>query len=98
MGGPGQGPGLWGSQGFLEKVAHRLRPEGWVEQLSLKGGPGGGAGLGEILRTVGDMVGVWGLGTPGWRCLGGHGTSGAEIQGGGGNRRQLWSQKGGLKL
>lgn len=40
-------------EGFLEKLAHRLRPEGWVGLLSLEWGPGEGAGLG-------DAKGSWG--------------------------------------
>lgn len=52
------------SEGFLEELAHRLGPEGWVGRLSLKWGPRGGADLGEMLRRVGDIVGVRGLGTP----------------------------------
>lgn len=45
-----------------------------------------------MLRTVGDM-GIRGLGTPGWRYLGGHGTCRAEVQGGDTSHRQLWSQR-----
>ena len=85
-------PGLWGHQGFLGKAEHRLRPEGWVGQLSWEWGLRGGAGLGELLRTIGDM-GIRGLGTPGWRYLGGHGTCRAEVQRGDMSQKQLWSQR-----
>lgn len=85
-------PGLGGHQGFLGKVEHRLRPEGWVGQLSWEWGPRGGAGLGEMLRTIGDM-GIRGLGTPGWRYLGSHGTCRAEVEGGDMSQRQLWNQR-----
>lgn len=41
--GPGQDPGLGAvKESFLEEEAPRLRPEGWVRQLSLKWGTGGG--------------------------------------------------------
>lgn len=48
--------------------------------VSLKWGPRRAAGLGEMLRTVEDMVGARGLGTPGEKHLGGQGASKAEIQ------------------
>lgn len=40
-------------EGFLEKVAHRLRLEGWVRTAVLEMGCKRGAGLGEMLRTLG---------------------------------------------
>lgn len=57
-------------------MAHRLRLEGWVRTAILEMGCGRGAGLEEMLSTGGDMVGVKGLGDPGSRCLGSHGSSG----------------------
>lgn len=62
----------------------RAGEEGWMHlanwemEATLRWGPGGGAGLGKMLRPVWDTVGVRSPGSLKGRHPGGHGSLGSE--------------------